>query len=63
MATFVSSVMGVVNQQIEQVEVVDDMRLHLHLTNTVFLISIQQYTFNGQAFNSSESAVSHIQNL
>lgn len=62
-AVFVSSVMGQINDTIELAEVVDDTRLHLHLTNAVFLISVQQYTFNGQTFDTSLDAVDFISNL
>jgi hypothetical protein len=61
-ASFVSSVMGQINDIIEQAEVVDDTRLHLHLGGTVFLISVQQYTFNGNVFNTAQEAVNFIQN-
>ena len=62
-ATFVSSVMGQVNETIQFAEVVDDTRLHLHLDCSVFLISVLQYTFNGQSFADSLDAVDYISNL
>jgi hypothetical protein len=62
-ASFISSVMGQVNDGIQLAEVVDDTRLHLHLDCSVFLISVLQYTFNGQSFTDSAQAVDYISNL
>lgn len=59
-ASFMSSVMGQVNDGIQFAEVVDDTRLHLHLDCSVFLISVIQYTFNGQSFTDSSQAVEYI---
>lgn len=62
-AEFISSVLGSVNEQIEKAEVVDETHLHLHLSNCVMLISVQQYSFNGQTFSDSLNAVDYISNL
>lgn len=45
------------------VEVIDELTFFLHTEMGSHCISVEDYTVNGQTFNSSETAVSFIQNL
>jgi hypothetical protein len=60
---FTSSVLGAISEGLSAVEVVDDTRVHLITDRHVHLLSIEQYTFNGQTFTDSVSAVDYIQTL
>ena len=62
-ASFPNSVLGQVDDEILQFEVIDETMLHLHLSQSVVLISVQQYTFNGEQFDTAQEAVDHISNL
>lgn len=60
--TFYTSVIGQIASQVELCEVVDDNTLHLGTNVGVFLINVNQFTFNGIKFNDSTKAVNYILN-
>jgi hypothetical protein len=60
--TFYSSVIGVVASNVESVEVVDDNCVHLGTNVGVFLINVNQFTFNGIKFTNSTKALNYITN-
>ena len=60
---FTSSVLGAISEGLSAVEVVDETRVHLITDRHVHLLSVEQYTFNGQTFTDSVSAVDYIQTL
>jgi hypothetical protein len=60
--TFYSSVIGVVASNLESVEVVDDNCVHLGTNVGVFLINVNQFTFNGIKFTDSTKALNYITN-
>jgi len=60
---FTSSVLGALSEAMLSVELVDDTRIHLITDRHVHLLSVEQYTFNGQTFTDSVSAVDYIQTL
>jgi hypothetical protein len=60
--TFYSSVIGVVASNVESVEVVDEMCFHLGTNVGVFLINVNQFTFNGINFSNSTEANTYILN-
>lgn len=60
--TFYTSVIGAVSSNVESVEVVDDNCLHLGTNVGVFLINVNQFTFNGIKFTDSTKAVNYILN-
>jgi hypothetical protein len=60
--TFYSSVIGVVASNVESVEVVDDMCVHLSTNVGTFLINVNQFTFNGIKFTNSTKALNYITN-
>jgi hypothetical protein len=47
---------------VESVEVVDDMCVHLGTNVGVFLINVNQFTFNGIQFTNSTKALTYITN-
>ena len=60
--TFTTSVIGAIASQMELCEVVDDFSLHLGTNVGVFLININEFTFNGIQFTDSNKAVIYILN-
>jgi hypothetical protein len=60
--TFYSSVIGAIASNVESIEVVDDMCVHLGTNVGVFLINVNQFTFNGITFSTSAEAVTYILN-
>jgi hypothetical protein len=60
--TFYSSVIGAVASNVELVEVVDENCIHLGTNVGVFLINIEQFTFNNINFNTSNEAFNYITN-
>jgi hypothetical protein len=60
--TFYTSVIGAVASNVESVEVVDDNSLHMGTNVGVFLINVNQFTFNGIKFSTSAEAVNYIIN-
>lgn len=60
--TFTTSVLGAIASNVELCEVVDDNTLHLGTNVGVFLINVNQFTFNGNKFNDSTKAVNYILN-
>ncbi len=60
--TFTTSVIGSIASNLESCEVVDDNTLHLGTNVGVFLINIEQFTFNGIKFIDSTKAVNYILN-
>lgn len=60
--TFYTSVLGPIASNVESCEVVDDNTLHLGTNVGVFLINVNQFTFNGIKFSDSTKAVNYILN-
>ncbi len=60
--TFYSSVIGAIASNVESVEVVDDMCVHLGTNVGVFLININQFTINNIKFSTSTEAYNYITN-
>ena len=60
--TFTTSVLGAIASNVELCEVVDDNTLHLGTNVGVFLINVNQFTFNGIKFTDSTKAVNYILN-
>jgi hypothetical protein len=60
--TFNTSVLGEISSNVELCEVVDDNTLHLGTNVGVFLININQFTFNNIKFNTSTEAYNYITN-
>jgi hypothetical protein len=60
--TFTTSVLGAVASNVELCEVVDDMCVHLGTNVGVFLINVNQFTFNGIKFTNSTKAYTYITN-
>lgn len=60
--TFTTSVIGAIASQVELCEVVDDFTLHLGTNVGVFLINVNQFTFNNIKFTDSTKAVNYILN-
>jgi hypothetical protein len=60
---FTSSVLGAISEGLYAFEVVDETRVHLITDKHVHLLSVEQYTFNGQTFTDSVGAVDYIQTL
>jgi len=60
--TFTTSVIGQIASQVELCEVVDDNCLHLGTNVGVFLINVNQFTFNGIKFTDSTKAYNYILN-
>jgi hypothetical protein len=60
--TFYSSVIGAIASNVESVEVVDDNCVHLGTNVGVFLINVNQFTFNGIKFTNSTKAYTYITN-
>ena len=60
--TFYTSVIGVVASNVESCEVVDENSLHMGTNVGVFLINVNQFTFNGNKFTNSTKAVNYILN-
>jgi hypothetical protein len=60
--TFYSSVIGAIASQVESCEVVDDNCIHLGTNVGVFLINVNQFTFNGIKFTNSTKALNYITN-
>ena len=61
--TFQSSVCGMVNSQIESLEIVDDSSYHLGTSFGIFLINIEQFSINGNQFNTSTDAIEYLNSL
>jgi hypothetical protein len=61
--TFQSSVCGIVNSQIESLEIVDDSSYHLGTFLGVFLINIEQFSINGNQFNTSIDGIEYLNSL
>jgi hypothetical protein len=61
--TFQSSVCGIVNSQIESLEIVDDSSYHLGTSLGIFLINIEQFSINGNQFNTSIDAIEYLNSL
>jgi hypothetical protein len=61
--SFTLSVVGLVEGNLIESEVVDDSMLHLNLDGVVRGVNIHQFTFNGIKFDTSDDAVNYIQNL
>jgi hypothetical protein len=53
---FTSSVLGAISEGLTAVEVVDETRVHLITDRHVHLLSVEQYTFNGQTFTTADDA-------
>lgn len=60
--TFTTSVIGAIASNVESCEVVDDNSLHLGTNVGVFLINVNQFTFNNVKFTDSTKAVNYILN-
>jgi hypothetical protein len=60
--TFYSSVIGAIASNVESVEVVDENCVHLGTNVGVFLINVNQFTFNGIKFTNSTKALTYITN-
>jgi hypothetical protein len=60
--TFYSSVIGAIASNVESVEVVDENCVHLGTNVGVFLINVNQFTFNGIKFSNSSKALNYITN-
>jgi hypothetical protein len=60
--TFYSSVIGAIASNVESVEVVDENCVHLGTNVGVFLINVNQFTFNGIKFTNSTKALNYITN-
>jgi hypothetical protein len=60
--TFYTSVIGAIASNVESCEVVDKNCLHMGTNVGVFLINVNQFTFNGIKFNNSSKAVKYILN-
>jgi len=60
--TFYSSLIGAIASNVESVEVVDDMSVHLGTNVGVFLINVNQFTFNSIKFTNSTKAYTYITN-
>jgi hypothetical protein len=60
--TFYSSVIGAIASNVESVEVVDENCVHLGTNVGVFLINVNQFTFNGIKFSNSTKALNYITN-
>jgi hypothetical protein len=60
--TFYSSVIGAIASNVESVEVVDEDCVHLGTNVGVFLINVNQFTFNGIQFTNSTKALNYITN-
>ena len=60
--TFNTSVIGAVASNVELVEVVDENCIHLGTNVGVFLINIEQFTFNNIKFTTSTEAFNYITN-
>jgi hypothetical protein len=60
--TFTTSVIGEIASQMELCEVVDDFSLHLGTNVGVFLINVNEFTFNGIQFTDANKAVIYILN-
>ena len=58
--TFYTSVIGVVASNVESCEVVDENSLHMGTNVGVFLINVNQFTFNGLKYTTSTKAVNYI---
>jgi hypothetical protein len=61
--TFQSSVCGMVNSQIDSLEIVDDSSYHLGTSLGIFLINNEQFSINGNQFNSSIDAIEYLNSL
>lgn len=61
--TFQSSVCGIVNSQIDSLEIVDDSSYHLGTSLGIFLINNEQFSINGNQFNSSIDAIEYLNSL
>ena len=59
---FYTSLIGAIASNIESCEVVDDNCLHLGTNVGVFLINVNQFTFNGIKFTNSSKALNYITN-
>jgi hypothetical protein len=60
--TFYTSVIGAIASNVESVEVVDDNCLNMGTNVGVFVINVNQFTFNGIKFTNSTKAVNYILN-
>jgi hypothetical protein len=60
--TFTTSMIGAITSQMELCEAVDDFSLHLGTNVGVFLINVNEFTFNGIQFTDSNKAVIYILN-
>jgi hypothetical protein len=60
--TFTTSVIGAIASQVELCEVVDENCLHMGTNVGVFLINVNQFSFNGIKFTNSTKAVNYILN-
>ena len=61
--TFQSSLCGMVNSQIDSLEIVDDRSYHLGTSLGIFLINNEQFSINGNQFNSSIDAIEYLNSL
>jgi hypothetical protein len=59
---FYTSVIGAIASNVELCEVVDENCLHMGTNVGVFLINVNQFTFNGIKFSTSAEAVNYIIN-
>jgi hypothetical protein len=60
--TFYTSVIGAIASNVESVEVVDDNCLNMGTNVGVFVINVNQFTFNNIKFTDSAKAVNYILN-
>ena len=60
--TFYTSVIGAIASNVESCEVIDDNCLHMGTNVGVFVINVNQFTFNGIKFTNSTKAVNYILN-
>jgi hypothetical protein len=60
--TFYTSVIGAIASNVESCEVVDNNCLHMGTNVGVFVINVNQFTFNGIKFTNSSKAVKYILN-
>lgn len=60
--TFYTSVIGTIASNVESCEVIDDNCLHMGTNVGVFVINVNQFTFNGIKLTNSTKAVKYILN-
>lgn len=61
--TFESSVCGLVDSEITELEVVDEFCYHLGTNIGTFLINVKQFSVNSIIFETANEAVSYITSL